>query len=213
MQALTFRQTSQMFRILMEAMARPASLHSASLPGGATDMPLILMLCDTLFDHEVSFAVIGASSAGDMEEQVAMVTGARRTKVASADYLLVCGDTSRGAVREAFPGTLEYPDTGATVIYNCARIVPDEGTPFQVSGPGIEQPTVRHISGISADECALIREINGEYPLGIDVIACDERQLFSLPRSTKLEEVRAIARRVKRDQDHKDPGGKNKWDT
>ncbi len=202
MHALTFRQTCQMFRILMESMVHPGSLHSASLPGVATDMPVILMICNTLLDHEVSFSIIGEPSDGNMEEQVLMLTGAQRTEVAAADYILVCGDTSRGALRDAFRGTLEYPDSGSTVVYHCSGIARDEGIPFQLSGPGIDKPTVRHISGISADEFALIREINGEYPLGIDVIACDERQLFSIPRSTRLEEVGAIAHRVRRKEDH-----------
>ncbi|MCL5423135.1 MAG: phosphonate C-P lyase system protein PhnH, partial [Nitrospirae bacterium] len=97
---------------------------------------------------------------------------------------------------------LEYPDTGATVIYsiNSLSLIPPI-PPFvkggmrgnlriTLKGPGINGEITPFIGGIKKDEFHYLKEINSEYPLGVDSIFIDaENRIMCIPRSTKIEVI------------------------
>ncbi|MEA3544779.1 MAG: phosphonate C-P lyase system protein PhnH, partial [Thermodesulfobacteriota bacterium] len=59
----------------------------------------------------------------------------------------------------------------------------------RLSGPGIEDNIYPKIDGLAAQELNQLKEVNTEYPLGIDCIFIDQNgQLMCIPRSTRIGE-------------------------
>ncbi len=170
--------TQNTFSVLLQAMSHPGRIYSNS--------PLLYVL-RTLLDQEVGFCAIGTEKEY-LETNVAELTGCPITEVSKADFIIVPGWESKGEILKAKRGTLEYPDTGATVIYAVESLRDrDNGkTIALLTGPGIRNEVA--LSGLGRGELSHIREINSEFPLGIDCIFADsENRIMCIPRSTKLE--------------------------
>lgn len=184
MKPSTLYETQKTFRILMNSMASPGELFCTDQ---TEDMlPLTIRICETLIDHEVSFSVVGEKVEETFINEIAFRTGAEYVDATQAMYVIVCGGSSAGAIQNLNPGTLEYPERGATVIYMVDNLAATGGVPLLLSGPGIKEPFITTIDGVAKDEFKLLQQINSEYPLGIDAIFCDEKQVLSLPRTTSV---------------------------
>jgi alpha-D-ribose 1-methylphosphonate 5-triphosphate synthase subunit PhnH len=169
------------FRALLRAMSRPGTV--VSLPAPARDRPLLRLL-EALLDGEVTFHPAGLDEA--LRAEVAWSTGARTAPLAEADFLLL-GAGSGGALRQARRGTLEYPDRGATAVYQVAGLA-EAGGRALLRGPGIREAAAPRIEGLEAGELALLREVNAEFPLGVDAVFLGpEGRLLCIPRSTRIE--------------------------
>ena len=81
-------------------------------------------------------------------------------------------------------GTLADPHLGATVLVGTGDL--DLGVPYQLSGPGIDGTTVRHLP--AGDLWRFSRErTNAEFPLGVDLVFFDLKgQATALPRTTRI---------------------------
>jgi alpha-D-ribose 1-methylphosphonate 5-triphosphate synthase subunit PhnH len=65
-----------------------------------------------------------------------------------------------------------------------------EGKPLSAfTGPGIREEIVTApLKGIELRELAYLKEINSEYPLGVDALFIDQGgRVMALPRSTTIE--------------------------
>ncbi len=173
--------TQKAFAALMRAMSRPGTVQQLDpREGDAPYMPVLL----TLLDHEVTFAAIGR---GIRSDEIAMATGSKETTVNEADYVLVFGGDSAGAVGRAKKGDLRYPDKGATIIY-LVESLDGKDTKIRLTGPGIPVERIFALDGFSADEVADLRAANAEFPLGVDCIFVDGRaRTASIPRSSRME--------------------------
>jgi alpha-D-ribose 1-methylphosphonate 5-triphosphate synthase subunit PhnH len=184
MRQSTLYETQTLFRILMNAMAAPGSVHDT---GCSTDIPLVMRICETLIDIEVSFSVIGDRVDENLINEINLRTGAPYVDAQNASFVIVSGGSSDQALSNLNIGTLEYPEHGATVIYMATDLASGEGIPVQLSGPGIRVPFTSHVNGIQHGELTLLSNINKNYPLGIDTIFCDDRRVLALPRTTLLD--------------------------
>jgi alpha-D-ribose 1-methylphosphonate 5-triphosphate synthase subunit PhnH len=179
------------FRALLQAMSHPGRTYplfseSPSNIGPSCEAGLMLVL-RTLLDHEVRFSVADAR-AESLEKAIARLTGSRRATVADADFVIVPGGKSEGAILCARRGTLEYPDAGATVIYAVKSLEGGGGAAAVLKGPGIRGEIDVAIVGTSPEELADIKEMTSDYPLGIDCVFVDEAGLvLCIPRSTRIE--------------------------
>ena len=173
--------TQQTFSKLMKAMSRPGNVYNLSLrEGDAPFMPILL----TLLDNEVTFAVIGQKIA---TEDITLATGSNETTIEEADYVLVFGGESAGAVLRTRRGDLRYPDKGATIIY-LVKSVKGDGITLRLKGPGIKGEQLLSLDGFSESEVRDIKAANSDFPLGIDCIFIDsDARTASVPRSTHLE--------------------------
>jgi len=189
--------TQKTFRTLLQAMSRPGRVYSLSqeLESG------LILFIQTLLDHEVTFNVFGHQRE-EWEYRIIRATGSRTANIEDADFVIIPSGGSDGAILHAKRGSLEYPDTGATVIYSInslSQIPPIH--PFAkggvrgdlritLKGPGINGEITPFIGGIKKDEFHYLKEINSEYPLGVDSIFIDaENRIMCIPRSTKIEVI------------------------
>jgi alpha-D-ribose 1-methylphosphonate 5-triphosphate synthase subunit PhnH len=183
--------TQKVFRTVVEGMSHPGRAYP--MPTIEEDVPWsdnLLAIAHTLFDHEVGFAVIESTAQDQTTDGVYEATKASVVDLPEADYIIVEGSKSGGRIRSANRGEAAFPDKGATIIYRLdstnsgSNALDDE---IILTGPGINGQTSPEMNGLDRDEVALIREINSDYPLGVDCIFLNrENQMMCLPRSTRI---------------------------
>ncbi|WP_333654851.1 phosphonate C-P lyase system protein PhnH [Dissulfurispira sp.] len=186
--------TQKTFRALLQAMSHPGRVYnigdfiSDSPIRPFTHSPLMLVL-QTLLDHEVGFRVIGTGKEY-LETTISELTRCPVKDISDADFIIVSDGESNGEILKAKRGSLEYPDTGATVIYVVEFLNDrDNGKPIALlKGPGIRNDIAPVIHGLGQNELFHIKENNSEFPLGIDCIFIDgANRIMCIPRSTRIE--------------------------
>lgn len=194
------------FRILLKAMAHPGRIYP--LPANCEIQNLyqgialvehnyaLALILKTLLDHEIGFCVLGEGKK-ELETLVMEFTGSFPTDLESADFILVSDGDSKGQILKAKEGTLEYPETGASIIF-CVKYICDSPIKNQTEkdlnckvrfkGPGIKGEISAYFYGLKADEFHYLKEKNSQFPLGIDSIFVDaEANVLCVPRSTNIE--------------------------
>ena len=166
------------FRGLMEAMARPGTIHTVSRAAPPEGLSLaagvaILTLCDP----ETSVHLAGGADIQAVREWVTFHTGAPLTDAAQCDFAL-------GTWADLLPidrfkiGTAEYPDRSATLIVEMEHLSQNGAT---LTGPGIQDT-----AQLSLPETAAFQANHRLFPLGRDFIFTCGVQLCALPRSTEV---------------------------
>jgi alpha-D-ribose 1-methylphosphonate 5-triphosphate synthase subunit PhnH len=174
--------TQAIYRQMLQALSHPGRLYSLDLR--EWDSPL-LAVCQTLFDHEVSYCVLPGGN-NEWENEIFAATKARRAPLSEADYLIVGGHESRGKVSQAKVGEPTFPDQGATVFYVMDAPLANNSA-LRLSGPGIEREACPAVNPLTEAEWRLLRDLNAEFPLGADAFCLiGENQIMGLPRSTKI---------------------------
>ena len=167
------------FRVILRGMSHPGKVYS--LPGEPETGAIKLLGC--LMDHEVSFAVLDNR---DMETALALHTGSRPVSPEEADYIIVCDGTTSGILADCRRGSLEYPDTGATIMYLVEELIEgDEG--IVLSGPGVNGTISLQVKGLQTSEFRLLQKVNSEFPLGVDALFLDRcGRIACIPRSSRI---------------------------
>jgi alpha-D-ribose 1-methylphosphonate 5-triphosphate synthase subunit PhnH len=166
------------FRSVMEAMARPGTLHEVA--GATPPAPLspaagtvLLTLCDT----ETPVFLAGDADCDAVKAWLAFHTGAPPS--GPSDCMFALGTWEALAPLSAYPvGTAEYPDRSATLIVERARL---SATGATLTGPGI-----RDRAALSLPEVQAFRANRALFPLGLDFILTCGNRLAALPRSTEV---------------------------
>lgn len=193
------------FRILLQGMSRPGRVYALpaekakctaedtqSGDSGINRRHLsasMIAVLQTLLDHEVTFCIAGHGEER-LRKDITGYTGSRAVNVEEADFVVVPSGDSGGAILDVKRGSLEYPDTGATVIHSVKSLsVSDNGgSGVILKGPGIEGEISPFISGINRNELLHLSEINSWFPLGVDTIFIDAgNRIMCIPRSTRIE--------------------------
>ena len=185
--------SQHIYRTLLLALSHPGRCYTVSdLEANTNEDPILHRIASCLMDHEVSFA-LSAHCEDALRGDLVRKTGARPTVWARADFIFIAGGDSDGLVVESRRGSLAYPDHGATLIYYLDSTIdverPDTAHHrIRLSGPGIQRPIPPGLAGPSLSEYGLLRDINGDYPMGVDVFVIrDNRHIMGLPRSTRIE--------------------------
>lgn len=86
-------------------------------------------------------------------------------------------------------GTLEKPETGATILLRVDALHSDfsGNIRLKLSGPGIESENTLSVDGLHPAWIAARQEWVSAFPLGIDLLLCDEHHFIAIPRTTHLE--------------------------
>ncbi|MCM2561296.1 phosphonate C-P lyase system protein PhnH [Lutimaribacter sp. EGI FJ00015] len=166
------------FRGVMEAMARPGTLHQ--LAGATPPAPLsaaagavLLTLCDT----ETPLYLAGDADCAAVRAWVAFHTGAPLADAANCAFAI--GTWQALAPLSGFPvGTPDYPDRSATLIVECDTLDTKGAT---LTGPGI-----RDSAALSLPDPQAFRDNAARFPLGLDFLfTCGDR-VAALPRTTRV---------------------------
>ncbi|MBC8318337.1 MAG: phosphonate C-P lyase system protein PhnH [Desulfobulbaceae bacterium] len=167
----------RIFRALMEAMARPGSVHCLGnwLDGTHGYRGVLASLLDiqsTLSDcHNLL-------EAGDWP-----LLQARPEVVEKADYLLCRGNAQPSGDPKV--GTLSCPDQSATLLVQIEALGHGKQT-LVLRGPGIKTSCTLQLEGFGAGWLEL-REQSLSFPLGIDIILVDQHSVTAIPRTSRLE--------------------------
>jgi alpha-D-ribose 1-methylphosphonate 5-triphosphate synthase subunit PhnH len=151
----------------------------------------ISAVMECLLDHEVSACLLGSGRGSDALAAALVATGARPRPVDQADYLVVAGGDSQGALAAARLGSHEYPEDGATVIYGLDGPEGSASDRFRVrlEGPGIAESGGRapDMRGLPLGELRALSRLNAEYPLGVDAFFVrPSGEVIGIPRSTRI---------------------------
>lgn len=176
--------TQRTFRLLLNSMSNPAKYFQAPLE---YDLSLLKSVCFTLLDSEVCFTVIG-EKIGNLIKEIQFYTGARFTnRIEKADYVIIAGNINRSEISNVNIGTYEEPENSATLIFSIPSNSYSVSSVIRVYGPGIPELTEVKIDGLPADILLVIKDLNINYPLGVDTIICYQDKILSIPRSSKFE--------------------------
>ncbi|MFN3294183.1 MAG: phosphonate C-P lyase system protein PhnH [Gemmobacter sp.] len=174
-------QSAHAFRAILEALARPGTLHRV---GGALPPPPLSVAAGvvllTLADGTTPLHLAGAADCPAVRAWVAFHIGAPLCAAEEADFAVgTWADLSpAGRFRIGRP---DYPDRSATLIAEVPALDPAGA---RLTGPGIATE-----ARLSLPETAAFRANRALFPLGFDtILTCGDR-LAGLPRSTRVEAI------------------------
>lgn len=168
------------FRLLLDAMARPGQCHD--IVYRPVDRPSVLSVLATLLDAEVSLADPHALLHRDDWPMLQAKSGSAE----QADYVICDGNCTPNFTPKL--GTLPSPEQSATLILLVDELG-QQGIQLKLSGPGIDATETLLIKGLNPRWLSLREEWNSAFPLGVDIILADSRQLTALPRTTQVEVI------------------------
>lgn len=179
MPTTTIEQGHAAFRAVLQAMSRPGTI--VALPEGEAEPAMQLLSC--LLDNETALTVLGDP---DLEARLARHIGCRPGPLAETDCIVAAHGVTGSCLAGCRRGSLEYPHTGATVVYLVRRLG-SPGMAIGLAGPGIKGRAVLAVDGLGSGEPAILAAINRDFPLGVDAILLDrEGRLACIPRSTTI---------------------------
>jgi alpha-D-ribose 1-methylphosphonate 5-triphosphate synthase subunit PhnH len=182
----------RVFRQILQTMSRPGRICTLPVSPPALRKPwgVLLLLLESLLDHEVSIAVIGGGEAERLPARITERTQCRVADVGQADFVIVADGESRGEVLRAKRGTLQYPDASATIVFRVRSLVSTDRARSRaiLKGPGIrDELMLGAIRGLAARELDWLREANADFPLGVDAVFVDDAgRILGIPRSTDI---------------------------
>ncbi len=176
------------FRSVMDAMARPGSVHRVAATAGA---PRAMMhgtaaIALTLFDHDTPVWLNPLlSETADLTKWLKFHTGAPVTANSSICSFAIIGDPRALPALDRFAfGSNEYPDRSTTLILQVDSLT--QGPPLELRGPGIDGAAVLQ-AGIQPSDLFERLEINRTlFPRGIDVVLVADDAIVAIPRTARL---------------------------
>ncbi|GFE49608.1 carbon-phosphorus lyase subunit PhnH [Roseobacter cerasinus] len=171
-------QSAHAFRSVMEAMARPGTIHDIS--GAEPPAPLskaagavLLTLCDS----ETPIYLAGEADCDAVRAWLAFHTGAPLTGPSHCMFAL--GRWEALMPLHAYPiGTPDYPDRSATLVVDGAGLV--------ASGTTLTGPGIKDTASLSLPDVGALQANTALFPLGLDFIFTSGSQLAALPRTIEV---------------------------
>ncbi len=174
-------QSARAFRAILDAMARPGSIHAVAgarppMPVSAAAGAVLLTLCD----GTTPLHLAGGADCAGMRDWIAFHTGAPLVAAEEAVFALGRWEDLHPVSRFRI-GAPDYPDRSATLIVEMDGLTGHGPT---LTGPGIETAT-----WLSLPETAAFRANRALFPLGFDTIFTSGDRIAALPRSTRVEAI------------------------
>lgn len=168
----------KIFRATLEAMARPGSVMDVGrwLGESTAAVGILASLCD------------GAIGLADPEMLLTLedwrFLGCKRADVTEAAFVLADG---RHPPEDSFSphrGTLEAPESGATLVLEVTTL---QGQHFHnISGPGVRMSRGGCLGGLHPIWLKRRNAWCASFPRGVDVLLCDRTRIVGLPRTTAI---------------------------
>lgn len=176
------------FRVVMDAMARPASIATIALRA-APPAPLTRLagaVACTLIDADTPVwldAPLGSSEA--VRSWLGFHTGARLVGApADATFAMIGKPSDMPPLDRFAQGTQEYPDRSTTLIVLVESL--EGAAPLTFRGPGIQDEAIIAPRDLPADFSRQWMENFRRFPRGVDLILTTGDALACLPRSARL---------------------------
>lgn len=176
------------FRSVMDAMARPGSVHHLEPVTGA---PAPMMrgtaaIAMTLFDHDTPVWLDPAMAATpDVGKWLKFHTSAPVVGDPSISSFALIGDAAKLPKLDCFAlGSSEYPDRSTTLILQVASLT--HGPAVELSGPGIDGVAMLQAVLQPPDLVAQLAINHELFPRGIDVVLVADDAVVAIPRTARL---------------------------
>lgn len=184
-------QGQGVFRIVMDAMARPGTIRSLepAIVGVKPPAPLSSAagaVALTLCDADTPVWLTPALRQSPVKAWIAFHTGA---PLVEQKPELRFAFVERGGIIPGFGqfalGTQEYPDRSSTLVLEIDAL--SGGPAYQATGPGIRDHVDFSPRGLPDVFAALWAENRALFPRGVDLVLVAGADIVCLPRTTKLE--------------------------
>jgi alpha-D-ribose 1-methylphosphonate 5-triphosphate synthase subunit PhnH len=176
------------FRSVMEAMARPGTVHRVAANVGA---PVGMMrgtaaIALTLFDHDTPIWLDPVmSKTSEVARWLKFHTSAPVIADSSISHFALIGDASALPDLGRFSfGSNEYPDRSTTLILQVESL--HQGVAFELRGPGIDGAAILQARIRPVDLFERLAINAGLFPRGIDVVLVDDDAIVAIPRTTRF---------------------------
>ncbi|MEH2526881.1 MULTISPECIES: phosphonate C-P lyase system protein PhnH [unclassified Bradyrhizobium] len=176
------------FRSVMDALARPGSIHriasAAGAPGGMMRGTAAIAL--TLFDHDTPVWLDGRMSATpEVAKWLKFHASAPVVTDSSIASFALVGDPENLPSLDRFAfGSNEYPDRSTTLILQVESLTNDSA--LELHGPGIDGTAVLRASIQPKDLFERLAINAALFPCGIDVVLVHDDSIVAIPRTTRL---------------------------
>lgn len=181
-------ESQHIFRTVLDALARPASLHTlAGLPAAPAPLaPATAAVLLALADTETPVWLDGAARTEAVCGHLRFHCGCPLVPMpAAATFAVIAAPQAMPPLAAFAQGSDQYPDRSATVLIQVPSLT--DGPTWRLSGPGIRDHAHLSPAGLPADFPRWLADNHAGFPLGIDILfTCGDR-LTALPRSTRLE--------------------------
>ncbi len=176
------------FRSVMNAMARPGSVHRVAALAGAPGAMMrgTAAIALTLFDHDTPVWLDPLiSKTVDVTKWLKFHTGAPVTANSSICSFAMIGDARTLPALDRFAfGSNEYPDRSTTLILQVESLT--QGPPLELRGPGINGAAMLQATIQPADLFERLEINRTLFPRGIDVMLVADDAIAAMPRTTRL---------------------------
>ena len=176
------------FRALMDAMARPGTVHvlpdvtAPPAPLSASASALIATLADADTPVWLDAALTKTSAVRDW---IVFHTGAPIVSNPSdAAFALVAAPQNLSALNGFALGTQEFPDRSTTIILQVSTL--SDGVQLTLEGPGIKDQAQLAPEPLPQHFETQWRANRAAFPRGVDLILAAPGCVAALPRSTRL---------------------------
>ncbi len=177
------RKAADTFRQVLEALARPGSIHTLPDPAAPEVLsPAAAAVLLALADPETPLSLPARLLHGEAADWLRFHCNAPFEENPARAVFAVGGWDDLMPLEQWSQGTAEYPDRSATLIVEVDAF---EGPHVELSGPGIAGTTgiELHLPGSTM---SAIRSNNSRFPLGVDLIVTSGNRCLGLPRSTRI---------------------------
>jgi alpha-D-ribose 1-methylphosphonate 5-triphosphate synthase subunit PhnH len=176
------------FRSVMDAMARPGSVHKIVAAVG-TPWPLMpgtAAIALALFDHDTPIWLDRRmSETPEVANWLKFHSGAPVVTDPSVCGFAVVVDCATLPDLERFSfGTAEYPDRSTTLILQVESLT--QGHAYELRGPGINGAVVLRANIEPKDLFERLAVNATLFPRGIDVVLVADDEIVAIPRTTRL---------------------------
>ncbi len=181
------RESQRVFRKLMDAMARPGTLHDVSF---APDAPTGLdraagAVALTLFDFETTVWLDGGLRTESVEGWLRFHCGAPFVTNPQQAAFAVVADLAAAPPLSAFnAGDAKYPDRSTTLVIQLPSL--EGGQTVTLTGPGIKTEATLSLKGLRPGFWAEVQDNHARFQFGVDLIFVAGDRLTALPRSTRV---------------------------
>lgn len=180
--------TQSTFRVIMDAMARPARAVAVQAPIAPPPPlgPAAGAIACTLIDADTPFWLDPSLNGRQhLQDWLIFHTGARQASTnAEAAFALIGAPASMPPFDRFAQGSQEYPDRSATLILQLESL--DGGAPLTFEGPGIKGRATIAPHGLPPDFARQWGDNRKRFPRGIDLMLTCGNSIICLPRTTRL---------------------------
>jgi len=176
------------FRSVMDAMARPGSVHRVAAVAGAPGAMMrgTAAIALTLLDHDTPVWLDPPMSVtADVTRWLKFHTGAPVTANSSICSFAVIADAPALPALDRFAfGSNEYPDRSTTLVLQVESLT--RGQALELRGPGIDGTAVLQAAIQPADLFERLEINPALFPRGIDVVLVADDAIVAIPRTARL---------------------------